>query len=274
MQGLTTAALYPYPLYTAGKLFFIPMAVQGGIATVCSIVIFPESVAHSFQSKLGGVLEPLSEALGSVETLFADNSDAADDHTAEEDGKRLEAFASRSREVRLEMLKSLDGVVPLRAQQRYLKVDVSYGRLSGRDLRGILDLLVIVQARSGGLAFFFDVIVTNARSQHLDSTAYSVRHATDSHPATRRSSPRNSISLDAEDQHSDLHPQNNEDNHRNARKLHVPGVFHRFGSFQHPLDHSHRGSHLSLLDHLRKTQQPVGVYESQRYMDIERIFNE
>lgn len=30
-----------------------------------------------------------------------------------------------------------------------------------------------------------------------------------------------------------------------------------------------KGSHISLLDRLRKAQQPVGVYESQRYMDME-----
>lgn len=30
-----------------------------------------------------------------------------------------------------------------------------------------------------------------------------------------------------------------------------------------------KGSHISLLDRLRKSQQPVGVYESQRYMDME-----
>lgn len=30
------------------------------------------------------------------------------------------------------------------------------------------------------------------------------------------------------------------------------------------------GSHISLLERLHKSQQPVGVYESQRYMDLER----
>lgn len=34
-------------------------------------------------------------------------------------------------------------------------------------------------------------------------------------------------------------------------------------------DLTSKGSHISLLDRLRKAQQPVGVYESQRYMDME-----
>ena len=263
--GLTTAALYPYPLYTSGLLFFLPMAVQGGIATVCSLVIFPESVGHSFQSKLVGVIQPLESAMQSIESLFRDtggiHSPSAPAH------HRLEQWAGRSKAIRIELLQSLGGVPPLRAQQRYLSVDFSYGRLSGHDLRDLFDRIATLQTRSGGLAFFFDVIVNNTRHLHLDSSAFSVHQAAASRPNSRPAS-INEIAHEAIDDETDS---DNED--AQTRRFHLPAIFRRRSGS--PLGTaSHRGSHISLLDHLRKAQQPVGVYESQRYMDIERAFSQ
>jgi len=263
--GLTTAALYPYPLYSSALLFFLPMAVQGGIATVCSLTIFPESVGHSFQNKLNGVLAPLQSAMISIESLFDESVNANESLSPQTADDRLEDWADRATAVRVELLQSLAGVPPLRAQQRYLGVDISYGRLSGHDLRDLFDRVAVLQTRSGGLAFFFDVIVTNTRHLHLDSSAFSVHQATPSRPSSRpaslREPPIESTEGDAESENDDTP----------ARRFHLPNIFHRRSGSPHAVP-SQRGSHVSLLDQLRKAQQPVGVYESQRYMDVERAF--
>lgn len=262
--GFTTAALYPYPLYTSGLLFFLPMAVQGGIAAVCSILVFPESVGHSFQGKFGGVLGPLNTALESIESLFADAVAVDAQLSTLNSNQRLEVWAEKSQVVRTKLLQSLAGIPPLRAQQRYLGIDFSYNRLSGHDLRDVFDRLAILQTRSGGMAFFFDVIIMNARHLHLDSSAFSVHQASASRPSSRPPSVRASTEVEEEFDHDHDEP---------SKRFHMPGFFHRRSGSPHGLP-NHRSSHVSLLDHLRKIQQPVGVYESQRYMDVERAFSE
>ncbi|WVQ83523.1 hypothetical protein IAT38_005664 [Cryptococcus sp. DSM 104549] len=305
--SLTTASFYPKPLYTSGLLFFLPMAVQAGYGILCSFIIFPESVGHSFQSKFPGILTPLSTAMKAIDELYSEaeqDSEQAEDTgdfltagTSQADDKffadRLDDWADRSKDIRLELLKSLAGIPPLRAQQRYLSVDFSYSRLSGEDLRNLFDKLALVQARSGGMAFFFDVIVTNAKHSHLDSSAWSVHHVHQSRPGSRAASIRNEIMDDRSHRGSvddgvggdgtvtppagpdtpEEHPEgsHHHGNYFGSRRFNLSGILKRSGS-PHGLAGSHKGSHMSLLDQLRKTQQPVGVYESTRYMDIERNF--
>nr|XP_031859088.1 uncharacterized protein CI109_005438 [Kwoniella shandongensis]KAA5526160.1 hypothetical protein CI109_005438 [Kwoniella shandongensis] len=300
--GLTTAAFYPYDFYSSGLLFFLPMAVQAGIGVLASLLVFPESVGHSFQAKFPGILTPLAAAMKSIELLYreAEREEGQlqnnNEFLSTEPGNdrihidKLNAWADKSKEIRAQLLKSLAGLPPLRAQQRYLSVDISYSRLSGEDLRYLFDRLAIVQARSGGMAFFFDVIVSNAKHSHLDSSAWSVRQVTESRPGSRAASIRNEVMDDPRDSiddhlpNDDTPPHDHHDHDEDGaeaqerstyfsgKRLHfAAGLLKRNGS-PHGLSREHRGSHISLLEHLRKTQQPVGVYESTRYMDIERAF--
>ncbi|WVN90376.1 uncharacterized protein L203_105612 [Cryptococcus depauperatus CBS 7841] len=216
--SLTTAVFYPSNTYTSGLIFFLPMAVQAGIGALCSVVIFPESVGHSFQSKLLGILAPLVSAMESIDVLFAgvergvvkraeraDHSvDHSHDHSVDPSPNpsldpslhhslshrslrslsSLSSWTRQSKAIRATLLQSLAGLAPLRAQQRYLAVDIRYSRLSGEDLRNLFDGLAVVQARSGGLAFFFDVVATNTEHSHLDSSAWAVEQV--SRPASVR----------------------------------------------------------------------------------------
>jgi hypothetical protein len=235
------------------------MAIQAGVSVVAALTIFPESVGHSFQTKLVGVLSPLCTAMVSIESLFGEADLPADPATEDDPdqalstthAEKLEMWAVRAKAIRIELLQSLGGLPPLRAQQRYLAVDFSYSRLRGRDLRDLFDLLAACQVRSGGLAFFFDVIIANARHSHLDSSAFSVHN---SRFASREPSVRGSEDGSEDD--------------TSRRKIHLPAFLHRHSGSYTDL---HKGG--SLLDSLRKTQQPVGVYESQRYMDVERAFS-
>ncbi|WWC87577.1 uncharacterized protein L201_002467 [Kwoniella dendrophila CBS 6074] len=301
--GLTTAVFYPYNLYTAGLLFFLPMAIQAALGCFATLFIFPESAGHSFQSKFPGILNPLAGAMKSIETLFKEAnsvspdqdgdllSAASDTKREKEFAEKLDNWAEKSKDIRQQLLQSLAGVPPLRVQQRYLNVDFSYSRLSGEDLRTLFDLLALVQARSGGMAFFFDVIVSNARHTHLDSSAWSAYKVSQSRPTSRPGSMRNeSIAedsrrasladdaanldgtvtppIDHEDSTDNLAHERN--SYFSGKKLHFASFMRRSGS--NSALNRDKGSHISLLDHLRKIQQPVGVYESTRYMDIERAF--
>lgn len=263
----------PDPFYTAGLLFFLPMAVQGGIAVLATLIIFPRSVSHVFQSKMSGILDPLRQGFTSTEALFADARARALPDELDETydlAGRLDKWAEESRTIRSQLIKSLSGVGPLRALVKYLVVDFSYSRLSGHDLKEIFDQLVLVQIRSAGIGLFYDVISSNARHSHLDSAAFDA-HA-NSRPPSRAASV---VEL------SDMRHESPLDSSPSTPSQAVDTDHHRQFPFfpakrsSSPMRNGHsRPSHISLLEHLRKAQQPVGVYESQRYMDIERVFSQ
>ena len=240
----------------SGLLFFLPMAIQGGLAVLVSLVVFPESISHSFQSKFVNVLQPMSFALKDTETLFAAIRDQDLD---------LDSLADQGLVIRQKLLQSLDSIGPLRLQLRYLRVDISYAVLSSGDLSATFKLLAAVQARAGGLAFFFDVVGHNVRHDHLDSTAWMAKdHARDHETVsdTGHQGNQEAEHHDRDTDHTPSHP-NTPNLSRNSSSEYV---------FSRPLTPTNRGSHLSLLDHLRKVQRPVGLWESQRYMDVERPF--
>jgi hypothetical protein len=274
-QAITTAVFMPTPFYTAGLLFFLPMAVQGGISAIATLVIFPRSVSSVFQSRFSGIMDPLVQGMQSTETLFTDARDHAlpSDPDSETDvselAKRLDTWAEESKKIRVQLLQSLSGVAPLRALKKYLIVDISYSRLSGNDLKEVFEQLVLLQIRSAGLGLFYDVIVSNARHSHLDSAAFTAQNA--SRPPSRHASVVEMAEMGTSQRASlerQPHTPNDQDSHR-----HFPFFSSRKSSFGLHQGHA-KPSHGSLLDHLRRTQQPVGVYESQRYMDIEKVFEQ
>lgn len=345
-------------------MVFKPICFQSGIALLCCIFVFPQSVSGQFRSNFGGVLNPLLQAVGDIESLFSDASTMATFGTPLEtpkDGRhpsihsidfgddtenKLQEWADRSDEIRVVLLKSLAGMQPLNAQQRYLDVDISYGRIPGKDLREMFNVLASVQARASGFSFFFNTIVNQVRRTHLDSRGFNAQRSLsmatisrpNSRPASRAVSRQvsredSAISLkemrrssetphasapgtpqmptfdfhgDPRDGHATSEPgtpddsesENVSDTERRGRRghRHHESLAHRLlHSLPHSLplsletsphrgrshsrdrkkrrkdgnNHSLKGSTLSLLEHLRKAQQPVGVYESQRYMDLE-----
>lgn len=274
-QAITTAVFMPNPYYTAGLLFFLPMAVQGGISAIASLVIFPQSVSSAFQAKFSGIIDPLLQGIRSSETLFAKARDQA--HPEDSDlgvrpERRLDDWAEEGKATRAQLLKSLSGVAPLRALAKYLIVDFSYSRLSGNDLKEIFEQLVQLQIRSAGLGLFYDVIVSNARHTHIDSTAFQAQQA--SRPVSRAPSVVELTEIAGTARRSmDATPLADSPSDSESGHRHFP--FFTTKKSSAALHHGHaKPSHGSLLDQLRKAQQPVGVYESQRYMDIEKVFEQ
>ena len=239
------------------------MAIQGGLAILAAMFVFPESVGHAFQGKLVAVLQPLDTALLSIDELFdaagkvevSTLPPSSDVDTTQHLAERLEYWADKSKAIRALLLKSLSGIPPLKAQQRYLKVDFSYSRLSGHDLRELFDRLAVLQARSGGIALFFDIIVNNARHSHLDSSAFRVQQAAASQPGSR---PLSFAELTGSQQRASL-----DGGGSDAGNTHS----------SHDLLHRRTESHLAISRRMVR-EQPVGVYESQRYMDVERALDE
>lgn len=270
----------PDPMYTAGLLFFLPMAVQGGLAVLATLVIFPRSIGNVFRAKFAQVIDPLLQGMSSTEQLFTEARTKALPDVIDDNydlAGRLESWADESQKTRLLFQSSLSGVAPLRALKKYLVVDFSYSRLSGHDLREIFDQLVLLQIRSAGLGLFYDIISSNARHTHLDSSAFNAHSA--SHPPSRAASVVELSDLRADQrgressevsQPSTPDPLTGGDDD-SAHHRHFPFFTNKRTTSSIRNGHS-KPSHSSLLDQLRKAQQPVGVYESQRYMDIEKVF--
>ncbi|KAL1410159.1 hypothetical protein Q8F55_004164 [Vanrija albida] len=347
--GLTLVPMYPYPFYKIGWIPIQPIFIQGGIGLLCALVIFPQSASHQFRTKFAGVVDPLHRAVKQMEVLFAEAShmdtfgvhdkpeaskegdkpepskegyarnvsfDAGTGERLRRDSEtdhKLKEWGDRSAAIRQVLLGSLAGIPPLGAQMRYLPIDISFGRLSGKDLQEIYPLLAAMQARASGLSFFFNAIVNNVRHTHMDSAGFSAKgvleqhdisrppsrapsrpgsvrnipslrdlldhsdHDTGSHtPRAARGSGRDTPPHDTDDdsQRDGAHPE--KDDHAFMKRLHKHlkhgGRHGRSRSpGRHGHGHGHKGSHMSLLEHLHKAQQPVGVYESQRYMDVERV---
>ncbi|BEI80174.1 hypothetical protein CcaverHIS002_0107030 [Cutaneotrichosporon cavernicola] len=362
---LTLVPLYPSANYLIPWIVYKPMCFQAGIALLCSLLI-PQSVSGQFRGRFVGVLDPLEDAMGKIESLFSEASSMSTfgtkhqpsslssfDERAEMDAK-ITAWGDRSAEIRTVLLKTLAGMQPLNAQQRYLDIDISYGRIPGRDLREIFNVLASVQVRASGFSFFFNTIVNKVRRTALDSKGYnaqsSLNLATLSRPGSRvfsrpgsvkgsaislkdlrrasasyKDMRRASVADDApltprstgfETPHDEtpdgptpmVTPDVSDDEHseresrRESRRTRHESLAHRLFHLPRSRDTSphsdreHSGSGeprprgrrrknrvlelkdhkdslrdsaLSLLDQLRKSQQPVGVYESQRYMDLE-----
>lgn len=373
-QAMTLVHLYPVANYKIPWIVYKPMCFQAAIALICCILI-PDSVSGQFRRRFTGVLAPLRDAMGEVESLFSDASSMCTfgttsrrhdsivsfDESTELDAK-MQAWGDRSAEIRLVLLKSLGGMQPLNAQQRYLDVDISYGRIPGRDLREMFNVLASVQVRASGFSFFFNTIVNKVRRTHLDSKGFNAQRslsmATLSRPTSRtvsrpgsQAGSRHGSAISLKDLHrssvslkdlrrgseaegaqtprsvgfeetprdtphaettdaatpggtpdvSDDEPSDRE--HRESRRAKPESLAHRLFHLPRSRDpspnsdrereHSRerrgsrdrrrkrrvkelkehkdslKGSALSLLDQLRKSQQPVGVYESQRYMDLE-----
>lgn len=259
------------------------MAVQGGLAVLATLTIFPRSVSSLFQSKFVGILDPLCQGIKSTEDLFTqartmalpDELDDNDDYDLQ---ARLEKWATDSGTIRGQLLASLSGVAPLRALAKYLVVDFSYSRLSGHDLQEVFDQLVLLQIRSAGLGLFYDVISSNARHSHLDSAAFNAQ--ANSRPPSRAAS-----AIELSEMHTMQPARNSVDStppstpepgdqagNDGGYQRHIP-FFNTKRSSASMRQGGSRPSHISLLEHLRRVQQPVGVYESQRYMDIEKSFS-
>ncbi|PFH45992.1 hypothetical protein AMATHDRAFT_70774 [Amanita thiersii Skay4041] len=61
--SLTTAVLFPFPYYQVGKSVLIPLTFHTALSLLASIFIFPSSISAQFTTRLQGVLSPLATSI-------------------------------------------------------------------------------------------------------------------------------------------------------------------------------------------------------------------
>ncbi|KAL7418186.1 hypothetical protein BDY24DRAFT_437656 [Mrakia frigida] len=299
--ALTLIPLLPYSYWASGEVFYLPMASQIAVNLLLSLLIFPSSLSASYLTSVQGLLNPLHTSTSALLALFKAGA---------EGDASLEDWIALGEVITVGRLKSqTEGLGAMMAVESPLKADVSLGRVAPEDLLRLGEKGKDVLLRAGGVAFFFEIIQTALRHTHLDSQAFSVRNHTDErhsfadedlstrpnsanasplgspthsqtdlpatntpHPlvdAEERPPPPPSSSAPASIHHSPLRPSSSSWRKDRFHLLH-PSKHGRSRSKERSSLHGAGGSHLSLFDKLKKIQEPVGVFESQRYMDVER----
>ncbi|GAA5852458.1 hypothetical protein JCM9279_003454 [Rhodotorula babjevae] len=152
---LTIAVLFPYPYYSIGLVFFLPFTCQQAITLAATFLIFPETLAHQFADRLIAVLGPM--------------------HTVVKDQKRMLAANPRSAEwLQFKSIQAnanaANGIVGLMtASEANLSREISFARVSGRDLSAMLQNLRILVARTSGFAFFHAVVEKHLHREESDA---------------------------------------------------------------------------------------------------------
>ncbi|GAA6054703.1 hypothetical protein JCM3770_000038, partial [Rhodotorula araucariae] len=152
---LTIAVLFPYPYYSIGLVFFLPFTCQQAIGLACTLLVFPETLAHQFADRLLAVLGPLHQVVKDQPRMLAANPRSADWL----EFKSIQAAANAA-----------NGIVALMtASEPNLSREVSFARVSGRDLSGMLQNLRVLVARTSGFAFFHAVVEKHLHRDESDA---------------------------------------------------------------------------------------------------------
>ncbi|KAG6840492.1 hypothetical protein C0991_006362 [Blastosporella zonata] len=238
--SITTSVLFPFPYYAVGKIVVLPLAFHSAIALLTSIFVFPITISAHFTNSLSAVLSPLVTALDHHTTILATpTGDPAFPATAELVSKTVS---------------QADGALtPLAAAARLLRSDLIYGRFSPEDFVPFHDLARRAAVRANGMGVYFS-LVDPTRPRFPITPAPSM-------PGTPALSRQPSI-----DGHDGI-------TMKKTWISHTPS---------HPSSptHSRQGSHVNLSKHVHhgllhfhpgrhRHENAVGVFESQRYMNLE-----
>ncbi|KAG6878663.1 hypothetical protein C0992_007731 [Termitomyces sp. T32_za158] len=237
--SLTTAVLYPFPFYGIGQVVVLPLVFHSAIALITSICVLPSSISAHFTRSLSGVLGPLISALGQHKDILA---------TSTRDPTFSEAAALIAKTVS----QADNALSPLAAASRLLRSDLIYGRYSPADFVPFQDLARRAAVRANGMGAYFSLI-DPTRPRFPATPAASVPQT----PALSRQP-----SLDGNDasgltlNQARLTPISSSPSHsRQNSHINLSKRLHR------DLLHFHPG--------MRRHENAVGVFESQRYMNLE-----
>ncbi|GJN90426.1 hypothetical protein Rhopal_003437-T1 [Rhodotorula paludigena] len=142
--SLTIGNLMPYPYYSIGWIFFLPFTCQQAVILACTLLIFPETLAHQFADRLIAALQPLHKVVQDQKRMLA-----ADPRTSEWlEFKSIQAGANAA-----------NAAIALMTQsESNLSREISFARVNGRDLSAILQNMRVLAARTSGFAFFYTVV--------------------------------------------------------------------------------------------------------------------
>ena len=278
---MTTAVLYPYPVYTIGQVIVVPLAFHAAFCIFFSATIFPCTVTSQYTQTISGVLAPLNDFLAQHRAVLA--LDPASDE-----------FKNTVTSLNAALSKSDGGLGQAGATSRLLKQDIVYGRFSPTSIGNLQFQIRRLVTRANGMDIFFTLIdptrerfpVTPVPSRPSSPRSGTPRSSAPSTPLP--ASPPNGLVTppsglrEEPDQfarrrrHLQLQALDRTRSHRSlSRYLHTKLAHHQEDHHDHTL-------HLSLLAlaHALAPARapaflspaetaPVGVFESQRYMAIE-----
>lgn len=153
--NLTIGVLFPYAYYGIGTLFYIPFVCQVAINLITSFVILPETLAHQFSDRLIATLNPLQAIIQQQKEMLHANP-------------RSEEWL-KFRSIKASVNASMASLALLGASESNLTREISYARVSGKDLSKVLAQMRILVSRSTGFVSFFEIIEKHLHREFSDS---------------------------------------------------------------------------------------------------------
>ncbi|GAA5882877.1 hypothetical protein JCM16303_006623 [Sporobolomyces ruberrimus] len=153
--SLTLGVLFPYPYYTIGLTFFIPFACQHAITIACTILIFPETLAHQFSDRTIATLSPLRQVIQRQSKMLKSNP-----RTAE----WLE-YA----EIKATTTQAMASLALMNTAESNLTREISFARVNGKDLTSVLQKMRVLTARTTGFVRFYEVVSKHLHRDYTDA---------------------------------------------------------------------------------------------------------
>ncbi|KAH7888067.1 hypothetical protein F5I97DRAFT_1806524 [Phlebopus sp. FC_14] len=268
--SLIAAALFPYPYYAVGQTIMLPLVFHSAIALLLSILMFPSSISALYTVRLQAVLSPLTSAVKQHREQLQEDMTSP-------------SFSASSI---IAAVDKAEGALPmLAAAARLLKLDIIYCRFAPTDYHEMHDLTRRLTVRANGMDVYYTLIDPTRERFPLTPVPSVPATPTMTSPVhSRQQSPAPSIGR--EEGHGDqagVERRKHHARHRRtpSRKRHG----HHSGAHSHKRQHSttykHSASHHShhnllhssllhlALSRTPKTEFAVGVFESQRYLNLE-----
>ena len=242
------------------------MALHSALAIASSVLIFPTSVAAQYTTGLQAVIGPLNTSFRQHISLLG-----LPTTSLEFSPKAVKASASKAE----------GALAPLAASARLLRRDISWGRFSGKDLDGMRGNIqrLVMRAHGMNVYFFltdptrerFPVTPAPSRPSSPNVSRPSSLNRTEEQPSASPVLPLRSTACCSQ---VEVEQKRGRPATRRHPHFEVDCPSHSAKSYVHnTLRRHHRHSYISLLsgiynhDHLR--EHVVGVFESQRYLDLE-----
>ncbi|KAG6918461.1 hypothetical protein DXG01_014088 [Tephrocybe rancida] len=242
--SITTSVLFPFPYYKVGQVVVIPLAFHSAIALLTSICVFPTTISAHFTNSLSNVLSPLLTTLTHHKTVLGTS-------TRDPSFPEVSALAATT------VAEADAGLSPLAASARLLQSDLIYGRYAPGDFQAFHDLARRAAVRANGMGVYF-LLVDPTRPRFPATPAPSMPTS----PALSRQpsidAGHEGLVMKKRHSHSQPQPQPSSPLHsRTSSHVNINLNKH----VHHSLLHFHH--------HGRKHENAVGVFESQRYMNLE-----
>ncbi|KXN81239.1 hypothetical protein AN958_05700 [Leucoagaricus sp. SymC.cos] len=269
--SLTTAVLFPFPYYLVGQAIIVPLCLHSAMALLGSLVIFPTTISHQFTHRLELFLTPLISSLD-LHSKILDAEIPSDE------------FTSLASQIQGAVDGSEGVLLSLAASVRLLNNDISWSRFAPNDFVAFQQFGRRLTGRANGMTVYFSLADPSRDPFPMTpapSGANTPATAPSSPVASRPPSPgplegRPKFRVQTEDADS-IEMTAAEHVVRSLERVRTTGSQTSSSpvvsttTHHHHLHHHHQLHH-SLL-HLsfgkKRGEQAVGVFESQRYMNLE-----